>query len=686
MNQKYASIILFFCLLAGIRVGLTQPQKLLAQADSLTRIRWYDQSEMILNQLIIRYPERQFDLAEAHYLRSYNQLMLGDFEAAAASNETSLHFRKKVVPEEISKNYLREGDIFFAQHQYTPALKAYSKALELPLLDDPQTLAMLHLHTGTCFERLENDSSAIHHFQQSWNILSIEEGDKNEQTALAKYHLANALISAGDTAKGLIFLYQLTESGQKNKAEALAWMKLGEMEEKAGALAQAENHYAAGLHIASSWHLKDLILESQFLLQLAELAYLNQEWEAALQLAQEVVVKLAVGFDSSNPKTNPDDTHPSLDEAFLIKSLNLKSRAFYRQYLLEKNQDFLSLSGDCSRLASSRLHKHIGVFKKGLDKKAWTALIQETTEVALETVYQANTSIADFAWFQQVLDSGKKAEWGIQDTLVVMDTSNKPELSIQEKVLRQQWIYYERLLLFNPDKVKNFGQALKENRNNYLLFLENELKKQAPEYYKAHFESIPFQMPTPDELLISYYVGQEQTWFYTLSDGKGQAYKAALSSKDMRKASLNLLQALNEQNPQDFAQQSFSLYQKLIAPYSDQMKKKQTLLIGLHDHLDNIPLEALTTKIPSPKSSFNKLDYLIHKVAVVYQTIPLSTPPNYTWIPVWEMNPPASPDLGSQPLSPALFQAWQRKQLKQKGSENPLIWANWRLMRVSSSR
>lgn len=687
MNPKYAFIILFASFFAGIQTGMSQAQQLLAEADSLTRIRRHDRSEIVLNQLIIRYPERQFDLAEAHYLRSYNQLMLGDFEAAAASNEASLYFRKKVVPEEISKNYLREGDILFAQHDYPAALAAYSKALELPLLDDPQTLAMLHLHTGLCFERLNRDSSAIHHFQQSHNILSIEEGDKNEQTALAKYHLANALIHTGNNAKGLTYLYQITEMGQKSQAEAMAWLKLGEMEEKAGALAQAENHYAAGLHIASTWPLKDLILESRFLLQLAELAFLHQEWEPALQLAQEVVLQLAVGFESSNPKNNPDSTHPALDEALLIKSLNLKSRVFFQQYQGKKNQDLLLLSGSCSEAAYERLRFHVGVFSPKLDQKAWAALIRETAETALQSTiaqYGATAKMESFSWFQQILDSSKRLEWQIQDTTKLTHTQNKPELNFQEKNLRQQWKMYERLLLFNPGQAKNFSQALKENRNHYLFFLENELKKQAPGYYKSRFEYLPFHKPTSDELLISYYVGQGASWFYVLSDEKGQLYQAALSEKDAQVASIALLQALNEQNSPAFGQQSFLLYQKLVAPFSERIKKKQTLLISPHRCLYDIPFEALSTRAPSPKSGFDKLDYLVHRAAIVYLFFPSTTHPAYQFAPLWP-GYPASPALpiwdSKQPLSPALFQSWQRKQLKQKGSENPIHWAGWRLLR-----
>ena len=150
--MRYPLIIL---LLTCFYFGGAQPDKLLSEAEALSAAGRYTASNAVLDEFMEAYPTRMYDQGEALFLKSYNHLQLGNLEAALAENAASLELRREFVPEDAAKNYMRFGAIYLMQGQYEQALDYLFRSQEFPLIDDPQTAALIEGYIGNAYTELK---------------------------------------------------------------------------------------------------------------------------------------------------------------------------------------------------------------------------------------------------------------------------------------------------------------------------------------------------------------------------------------------------------------------------------------------------------------------------------------------------------------------------------------------------
>ena len=137
-------------LLSSCAVMYGQVAPLMEIAEQLSKQGKFVASNDSLSVLINQYTERLYDVGEAYYLRSYNNLQLGNLDAAKSDNEASTKIHQRLNPEELGKNVKRTGEIAFAEGNYDEAIVALKEATSYPYLDEPEIPVHIEKTPGRC--------------------------------------------------------------------------------------------------------------------------------------------------------------------------------------------------------------------------------------------------------------------------------------------------------------------------------------------------------------------------------------------------------------------------------------------------------------------------------------------------------------------------------------------------------
>lgn len=625
---------LLFVLLTCLHAAGAQPEKMLGEAEALSAAGRYEASNALLGEFMDAHPGRLYDKGEALFLRSYNYLQLGNLAAALADNAASLELLQQFIPEDAAKNYLRAGAIYLRQGQYERALAQLFRSEAFPLIDAPQTAARIKEHFGHTFAELKQYERARQYYQQSLDILLIEEGEEAPAVAINYYYIGRAYLLEGNTEAAWEWMEKAlaVEKGLAGGAarKGQLYDARGELAFRDRAFQKAEACYALAREAFQSPDGGSRRELGGSLIALAELRLSTEDTAGARYAVQEALRQLCPGFAGARIEDNPGPEQLSLSRLLLARALSAKAALLLKaggqehlgQALAASQRGIEALEEEAALLIDEGnrlaiLEAHIPIFEAGI--------------TAACRLYRATGNPAQAEKAFELSERARALALRLNRIHGQGLAQLPPELQEEEARLRYAMKAAEADFNLYPGKA-GLQQKLERRRQAYRAFAES-LQSASPAYYRQRFA---LELATPQQLqgklgkkqaMLAYFTGNGHYFIFALADGSFTVSQlSAGPDEELKLPALTdaidgYLKAIRQGDEQNFAFYSGILYKRLILPVKELLDEKEELIILPHGKLVHIPFEALSAnRMDKPeKVKLHKLDYLIGDVAVQYR-------------------------------------------------------------------
>ena len=615
--------ILLLILLVPAFLSWGQNEDLMRLAEVLSAAGRYGESNGMLDRFVAQNPNRLFDKGEALFLQSFNYLQLGDLDAARESNTASLQLRQQFVPEGLATNYLRFGEIYLRQGQFERALSTLFRAEEFPMMDDPQSAALIKERIGEGYFMLQQYEHARQFFQQSLDILSIEEGEDSPGVSANYIQIGQAYFKEGRLKeselayKQSMDLEEALEGGASRKGQL--WNALGQLAEQEGKPEAAKQYYSQALIVSRSEYPAVAV---SALLNLAHLHISRGAIDEAKEMVKMAVGILCPGFLSEKYSDTPSPGQPVLNRLQFVQALELKASIS----LQEGQQANLELALASSLRGIEAIEEEVEVLAESANRLLILDERMGIYEKGMEAAYRLFQQSNNTAYAAQAFEISERARaLGFRLNRYSQEAEMGKKNKVQEEVAGRRYaLRSAELSLARQPDAPLARQQWGDQKQAFQRFM-GALKAMDPDFYFRHFgisvAAVPEIQQQLDEktALLSYYLGDSHYYVFVLTSGEFQAFRFE-GVGELTAAADAYLGALQKEDAQGFTQSGNSLYEKLIRPLSALLKKKDKLLVIPHGLLCALPLEGLLSDAPkgSGTGKFHKLDYLAKTFVVQY--------------------------------------------------------------------
>ncbi len=637
MRRRMRLILInaFLCCALSLQ---SQPGKLLNIAEASSAAGRYAESNELLGHFMAQYPSRLYDKGRALWFKSFNHLQQNEFDAALDANAASLALMEQFIPEGLSPNYFRFGEIYLRLGQYEQALSYLFKADAYPLMDEPLLAAAIKDKIGQAYSALGQFRRARPYFQAAIATLLVEADEPTPQLGDSYFHLGQVFFKEGELEAAAQQFEKALAAEEALEGEpwriSRALNALGKAAQTAGRREAAGQFYARAFeqcldqgkqHEAEA--IKALLYIAQLELQAGKVPEAQAQAKRALELncpgytsenaaapscmnrfltAEAMQTKAAIALAAFERDKQPLNLEQALAAclrgvAALEEETNLLLGAAPPLYFLE---EYLSLY-ESGILAAALLHqetKQMAYAKQAFDlSERAHALALRLQRDSRETGLAPKTGLEGRA--HQLRLALRKAE----------NTPARPQqgFAANKHTAREQ----EALRSFaRQPEYPAAKKTLSLHRQAYQAFLDS-LREMAPDYYRQHFGFTTANVPAlqqqlgPQHLLLSYFLGEKKYFIFAISNQSFQLWqldKSRPGKPGMDELTTGFLRALKTENAAEFAVCSHELYRLLIEPAAGALKKKSQLIIAPHGQLTQLPFEAL---ISSPVKDVSKIKY-----------------------------------------------------------------------------
>lgn len=603
--------------------------------------------------------------------RAYNNIgycygKKGDYNQQLLYLEKALEIALKIFGETQTGAegiYHNIGSCYNLKGDYDKALIYLEKSLPLTI----KYRGELHRDVAACYNQLGNVFSnkrayekALECYEKEYVIYSKLYGEEHPNVALAVQSLGESYKNLGRIEQALSFYQKalnirLKILGAKNPEVANNYDAMGSAYRAKGNTKQALSYYQKALDIrlevlgfmhpdvATSYnHIGNIYLR-------------KKNWTKALNSFQYALKCLVPQFQDDRIDKNPDlqNTGPKL---LLLNSLDHKASALYQKWQTQKGTDRksdsqladLKLSLNTYQLAiglidTIRLSYNTEGSRQELADKSMP-LYQNAIQVAhelyivtedrgvLEQAFHILEKSKAFILLEALKEGETKKFAGIPDTLVAYQESLKLDLAFFEQQLM------EARLDNDSSRTALYKDYLFNGQVEYDKLI-NHLEKAYPLYYQlkcnvnvVSIKQAQQQLLNKNSTLLEYFVGDSSIFVFLLKPNDYQLYKIDRDFPleewvdQMRKGiyyyqvSGKTDQSTYLEYSDTFALASARLFQKLIAPFKNQLSEK--LVIIPDGILNYIPFEALLMQLPQVAHRFKNHEYLLyqHQISYNYST------------------------------------------------------------------
>jgi hypothetical protein len=169
---------MLFTLVCGLFFWPLVAQNTLQAARKYSEQKQYLKSANLLETFIAENPQRKYDVARAWWMQSYNQLQLGEVEAARESNTRSLNMRLDLRSSDIVENYLREAQLSLLNDDASSALVSLQQGMTM-LIEDPLVYAQLNYYAAKAMKQLGQYGEASAYLDIAREVILIEVGESD---------------------------------------------------------------------------------------------------------------------------------------------------------------------------------------------------------------------------------------------------------------------------------------------------------------------------------------------------------------------------------------------------------------------------------------------------------------------------------------------------------------------------
>lgn len=623
--------LLMLWLLASANL-LAQPEFTLKSGEQLSNMNQFGQSTEQLEAFIHAHPSRLYDHSQALLLISYNHMQLGDYANALAANEASLDIKAQLHADDLVQNYVRFGAIHLLRGNYHAALAYLLQAKNYPI-EAVQLYAVIDGYLAAAYRGLGRFDQAESYYRQSIETLLIEYPEDHPDVITSFYNLAKLYLEWGKPLEARQYfqrgLQRSNTSVDHTFLQAFLYNGIGDSYREDPV--PAEENYRKALDVANR-HFGNYHRETaQASLSLAGALFLQDRREDAREAILLAMRSLLPEQTNLQWEQLPDSNALVIDRPLLAEALGLKARWLITTGTTDKAQLDQAVAG--TELAAALLQTALDDF---LDQNERLELLPIARK-ALEPGIAAGLRL----WQEHKDATAQQRAFHLVEAIKLLEfrayTSHALDLSgtyaDRERLLHRNLRLAEMDFRIQPLDITTRKEVNRQQSLYRQLRLEWQLTEpgQYQEFYG--WSVLPLadlqQQLSPDEAILSYFVGQEALYLFALDADELVSYnlpvaepatgkKKTLVSDRMSIQTRQLLAAIDSSDVETFARHASDLYDQLLAPAASWLRSKKWLVILADEALRDVPFESLLTKAARKKPSFQKLNYFLDDFGISY--------------------------------------------------------------------
>ncbi|WP_461788082.1 CHAT domain-containing protein [Pedobacter sp.] len=526
---------------------------------------------------------RQTQNAEEHFAwlnllstLGYYQLLDGKILQSIHSYESALVFFRKYqvlsyniaayVIKPLSNNYTRLGD-------YERALYLQRQALEFSIDND---------EVAATYANMAISYRSMARFTDAYSIISKGLALKPSQFVRIMLNniLADVLYDDGKYNDAAAVIAENIKRQKATDAETAYWLigsytTAGNIFQKQLNLAKANQHYFKALHLLNQYFVKSRLRERANLYTKIANVYLGQ---SAILKANDYAKRtlLTLGIIDENGQIVKSRIY---GDNMLVDAFMLLSKTH-----LQLNKANLALSYvDLSLLSANGMREE---FAADLTKERLQNNLKKIVEQGIDISYQLYKNTNEIKYLHHILEL---AEQGKARTLLDQIRRNRQlnshdgnEVELRKKQsLEKQIIYLEKQLQETNDK--NLAKEI-ESLKFDLALLDKTLAKRYKHYDESAQNGIDLNN-LPSHRFIEYFIGENNTYIININRNKIVKVLKLPNAEQTKLAIGNFVKNYFHQgpsammnNPKDFFNASYRIYQLILAPLNLKGNEKITVI------------------------------------------------------------------------------------------------------------
>lgn len=604
---------------------------------------WHTQQAIELFEKINS--ENSNSLAHAYQSLGIISKLSGKYDAAIEYyNRAEQMYRKQNETGLLAYIYGNKANIYFIQQDYAKARDFHLRAIAIFKEDSikyKQLIASSYNNLGNIFRREKQFIKAINYFKKSINLK-----DNIKLSSSTYGNLALCYNEINQLNKAEQYYLKAIQTIQDNFSNTNLWLALhygnyAQFLSKQDRNDEALSYFQKSLAINQVNFGEKNPQTSESYNHLGYFYHQKQDFDVALRYYQKALISISNVFSDTAYSANPVIENV-ISKIHLLDILKNKAIALSELASHKNDVELYQQSIHTFELAIETSNK----IRTGyLNEQSKLQLVQNTGEIiskALETSYNASMldNRQDFLKHAfRFIESGKSAVLlevikGNQALTVgnIPDSLKQKETQLEKEIFNYEELIYEENKLENPDtrKLGYWNKNLFELKQAYADLIDF-LEQQYPEYHNLKYNQEIVNLEfvknklAANEVLLEYSFTNDKLFCFLV--GKEKIKMHAEDLDDAFNNSLDsLLKALSDnnfsnhtfKNFQQFQQNAFHLYQKLILPFENEISGKNLILIP-DQKLAYLPFDILIDKQKEyNRINYRQLPYLIHKYQLSY--------------------------------------------------------------------
>ncbi len=567
----------------------------------------------------------------------YHQM--GQFNKAAAHLDTAIAYYIKAEGENSTSldfPYMNLGSVYYELDDYAKAMQYQFKSLNI---HKQKINNQEDAHTGKCYLNIGN----------AFNGMNLPD------QALEYYLMAKATFDTTLSQRDLLFAFLENNIGfcyqlRKDYTAAVKYIKSSLDRYAAqgfGAhpslihskIALGSNYWRAEIYDSANVVFQSIVEVFEPVLGSQHQAVLEAKYYLLRNLVRQQKSAEAIEYYQTS-KLNIENTE--LPDKQITEYTRIKheyAKALYQAYRQQNETEYLLESIEVLQTAIDQLDEQQEFFSKenrGVNLSFRTDLTEELMRTLYQIanrhdqLFQVAEEAKGYFLLSSMLEAEAKRFGDVPDALLKKEIKLKAALNEQQK----------ELLNIAPENLEEVVAKEAEifDITRQLEALEREFETNHPDYFQLKYNKQVISIDDlarfiqPNQTLLEYFVGDSSIFIFTI--GKDQ-YDVVEVKKDFPLDSLvrqlqnglygyygkkenDRTDALYQQLLTDYLTVAPVLYDKLIAPVSDQLKRE--VIVVPDGVLGYLPFEALLSERPKRVADFNSYPFLLndHRFSYCY--------------------------------------------------------------------
>lgn len=570
---------------------------------------------------------------DSTYFKLYSSL--GEMYKKLNRNDSSIYFfelgniliakkkfLEKQIPDYVAFHFSNQAIMYYSHGDYQKAINFTEKGLTL--VNTPRERAIILNNIANYYEKLGDVNKAYNQHLKSLSLYSSDDFEKcklliataNDLMSLKKYSQAKEYFIKSQQ----LFLKAQKRLHLKNvELDVKINYHLGQVyslldDRKKGLLylnqAKVQYHKEYG---------KKGTLLAMIYLEMAKNIDFNNNIKA-LNFLQSSLETISIDFIGKYYDDNPNE-NDIIDNLLGFYILKEKGKRLFEQFKITNDIVFLKESIKSYDIAINLIRKNRKRFEERDSKQDFIKKIYPVYEEYVSTLFE----------MYQV----KKEKWIIEKMFSVVDEGKNSTLSdflrassVSPQIIPTEQLNKERRLNIEISQTKiklnTINDSLDRKKLNELIIQKNtliaELEKQYPAFYHLKYDfkeqniSDVKKKIKDGTTLVSYFITSSQIFIFTVTQNDFQLTSLPIEKESILKTANLLVSSLNT-NPlmgkYNGSSYAIKLYQYLIQPIENQLKKTDKLIILPDWQMGVLPFEVL-------ERGRYKDEFLTKKYAISY--------------------------------------------------------------------